>query len=244
MDEENRRDIKILGDSTVSSGFYADMKITGDVVMDGDVDCINLMILGDCTANDNLKVKTGKITGDLDVAGSLTADDLDFKGDVTVGRDAAIGDSQFYGDVTIHGDLTTEKADIKGDLQVKGNCSSDVFKSCGDLQIGGLLSADDIDIELHGESKIGEIGGGRISIRRGSESLLRKWSSEAFGGSGIALTTDTIEGDEVYLEYTAAKTVCGNDVTIGPGCRIELVEYKDKYSQSDDAVVKQNKRII
>ena len=48
---------------------------------------------------------------------------------------------------------------------------------------------------------------------------------------------------EVYLEYTKAKVVRGNMVTIGKGCEIELVEYHDRFEKSDKSSVIKNKRI-
>lgn len=245
MMDEDRRDIKILGDSTVSGGFFKDLHITGDVTMNGSVDCISLKILGDCAVNDSLKTKAGTITGDLAVRNDLIAQSLKIRGDLSIGRNAVITDVQFLGDVRIDGDLSSEQIDIKGDLEVKGNCNSEIFKSKGDLKIDGLLNADEINIELYGNSKIREIGGDKISVRHGSKSLFKKLATSVFNGNHIGnLTTDTVEGDEIYLEYTTAKVVRGNDVITGPGCRIELLEYKNKFSQSDGAIVKENKKIV
>ncbi len=58
------------------------------------------------------------------------------------------------------------------------------------------------------------------------------------------LTTDVIEGDEIYLEYTTAKAVRGKNVTIGQGCNIELVEYVDNFNQHNDSVVRESKKMI
>ena len=57
------------------------------------------------------------------------------------------------------------------------------------------------------------------------------------------LCAETIEGDEIYLEYTKAKVIRGNNVTIGEGCEIELVEYKSLFEKSDKSVVIENKKL-
>ncbi len=57
------------------------------------------------------------------------------------------------------------------------------------------------------------------------------------------LTVDVIEGDDVYLENTMAKIVRGNNVTIGSGCKIELVEYKGSFKQDGGAEIGTNKKI-
>lgn len=38
---------------------------------------------------------------------------------------------------------------------------------------------------------------------------------------------ETIEGDDIHLELTRARVVRGNNVSIGSGCDIDLVEYKN-----------------
>ena len=37
-------------------------------------------------------------------------------------------------------------------------------------------------------------------------------------GFNTGLTTDVIEDDEIYLEYTKSKIVRGKDIELGPGC--------------------------
>ena len=46
-------------------------------------------------------------------------------------------------------------------------------------------------------------------------------------GATRRLSVVVVEGDEVRLENTDASVVRGRRVSIGPGCRIETVEYRD-----------------
>ncbi|WKB34651.1 hypothetical protein QS257_11765 [Terrilactibacillus sp. S3-3] len=46
-----------------------------------------------------------------------------------------------------------------------------------------------------------------------------------------------------FLEDTTAKVVRGNRVVIGPGCKIESVEYQSDYSKADDAEVNAVKQV-
>ena len=57
------------------------------------------------------------------------------------------------------------------------------------------------------------------------------------------LIAESIEGDDIYLEETKAKAVRGNNIVIGEGCEIGLVEYKSKFEQTGNAKVKENKNI-
>ena len=62
-------------------------------------------------------------------------------------------------------------------------------------------------------------------------------------GFNTCLITDIIEGDEIYLEYTKAKIIRGNNVELGPGCEIELIEYKNSYKQDETAIVSTYKKM-
>ena len=61
--------------------------------------------------------------------------------------------------------------------------------------------------------------------------------------SNKILTADIIEGDLIYLENTNAKIVRGNNVTIGTGCKIELVEYKESFKKDEKSIVDKNNKI-
>ena len=56
-------------------------------------------------------------------------------------------------------------------------------------------------------------------------------------GGHSELVTDLIEGDDIYLENTHAKVARGNNITLGPGCEIGIVEYKNDFKQDKAAEV-------
>ncbi|MNR67595.1 hypothetical protein D3C85_1916860 [compost metagenome] len=58
-----------------------------------------------------------------------------------------------------------------------------------------------------------------------------------------AVTVAVIEGDDIYLENTRAKVVRGNQVVIGPGCEIDLVEYKVLLEKKKGANVKGSRKM-
>jgi len=57
------------------------------------------------------------------------------------------------------------------------------------------------------------------------------------------LIAGTIEGDSVRVEQTQAKTVRGTDVSIGEGCEIMLVEYKNSFKAAPGARIKESRKI-
>jgi len=52
-----------------------------------------------------------------------------------------------------------------------------------------------------------------------------------------------IEADEISLEATVAKMVRGKRVTIGPGCRIDQVEYTESLQIDPKSVVREQVRV-
>jgi len=58
------------------------------------------------------------------------------------------------------------------------------------------------------------------------------------GGWGLGiLETELIEGHDILLEWTRAKTVRGKQIVIGEGCEIERVEYSESLEVDESARV-------
>ena len=57
------------------------------------------------------------------------------------------------------------------------------------------------------------------------------------------LTAETIEGDVVWLENTTAKVVRGKNVTVGPGCVVDLVEYAESYTPAGAPQVREARQV-
>jgi cytoskeletal protein CcmA (bactofilin family) len=138
---------------------------------------------------------------------------------------------------TVH----SEHIDLKGHLTTQGDCEAEVFTARGIFTIGGLLNVGELDVKLYQNCQAKEIGAERISIRRAS--LLNHLNLFFKPSSNAILSASIIEGDEIYLEHTKAQIVRGKHVTIGPGCDIELVEYKEHYAQVKDTIVKANRKV-
>ncbi|MEX2460391.1 MAG: hypothetical protein WD469_03695 [Paenibacillaceae bacterium] len=103
------------------------------------------------------------------------------------------------------------------------------------------MNAGKLDIKLYQDSQVKEIGGEKIRIRRASQ--LHPFNFFFKPSSQAVLSVSVIEGDDIYLKHTKAKVVRGNRVIIGPGCEIELVEYKGHYEQRKGAIVKVNRKV-
>ncbi|WP_176706579.1 polymer-forming cytoskeletal protein [Paenibacillus hemerocallicola] len=239
-----RRDLNISGVlGGCSGGTFNKVTINGHGTVNGDLDCIGF------TCNGKTSVR-GKVTAEIiEVNGSAS-----FGGEIRTGKLRINGKSEMEGAVSarnfrsdghtkVGGDMTGEEVEINGSFKVNGNCDAERFRARGTFRIDGLLNAETIDIDLYAECRAREIGGESISVRKtGIDSPFGKLM-KALIFPKDALIADTIEGDEVRLEYTTAGVVRGTNVTIGPGCHIGLVEYKDGYRRDIDAVVIESRQM-
>ncbi len=238
--------MKIIGDSSASGGHYNDAKIVGNGVIKGDLECVTFRSVGDSRLEGNLKAGTVKITGSIRIEGKTTADDIRVTGDLSIGGDFHAGQCHLRGGISTKSGIKADDLYLMGYVTVKKNCEAETFKADGQIKIDGLLTADDIDIKTYGASRISEIGGDRIVIRRGSVSSLGKMIEFLFVPSNwgkAMITVNTIEGDDIRLSSTKAKVVRGNNVIIEDGCDIDLVEYKDNLRVHRSASVREEKKI-
>lgn len=230
------------GTLDISGYLYNRLVVNGDLSVKGDLDCNELMVNGTFRDEGILKAKKGKINGEMSVKGGLVSDWIKVNGQFELDGNADVKELIIRGATKVKGNLRSEKIDLLGDINVKNDCNSEAFISRGVFIIGGLLNAENIDIELYDKCQVREIGGETIHIKRIGKSLFNralKFMIPLLGFEG-ELATDTIEGDDVYIEYTTAKVVRGNNVRIGPGCDIGLVEYRDSFEQDKTAQVQKH----
>jgi cytoskeletal protein CcmA (bactofilin family) len=217
-------DLKINGSGSSAGGKYDSVVINGNGKIYGDLDCVYLKVNGQCTVNGNVKADSVKINGNGSIKGNLRAEK-----------------AKINGTTDIYGNVSVDKAETYGSIRVDGDCNAEVFKIEGTFEIEGLLNAGELELSLYGPSKAHEIGGEKITVKR-------KGKYDFLGlryliGSNKELTAESIEGDEIYLENTQARVVRGNNVELGPNCKIELVEYKNSFKQDENDEVATQRKI-
>jgi len=240
--EDNFQDISISGAGKISGGHYKEVKISGAGTVSGDVECASFSTSGASNVNGNVKTKTLDVSGATDIKGNVDAETIKVSGGSDIKGNVTTKTIKISGASKIRGALHAEEVNISGSIEIKEDCEAEIFKSKGAFDIGGLLNAGDIEICIYGRCRVREIGGEKIDIRKGSGNIFAKMIKYFFV-HGEKLITSVIEGDDIYLEATTAKIVRGNNVTIGPDCNIELVEYRGKISVADDSKVNEEKKI-
>lgn len=242
MEKETRHDLKISGVGSASGGIFNNVIIEGKGNISGDLDCADFQTNGVSSINGSIKSITGRINGKSEIKGKLEAKEFKISGSSKIHDNVSVKEIKIEGSASLSGSLSAEEVKIQGGVKVKGDCQAEIFSAKGAFTIGGLLNAGNIEVILYGGSQAREIGGEKINIRKEKANRIISFF-ESMLAFGRGLSTDTIEGDDIYLEYTRAKVVRGNNVSIGPGCVIELVEYRNIFQQVRDATVTEHRKL-
>ncbi|HML05250.1 MAG TPA: polymer-forming cytoskeletal protein [Methanobacterium sp.] len=262
MENKSKADLKIYGSGSSSGGKYRNVSIMGEGIVTGDIDCIKFKINGEGTLDGNLKAADtvsimgeGRLSGDVDCAnikiygegeleGNLKAEDtVNIKGEAEIKGNLKAKNVKLYGQIEAGGELFADEAKITGNINTGGDCNAEMFKVEGGFTIDGLLNADVLKINLYWPSKANEIGGSEITVKKSGKLSFLGLKNIIMPSGDNELTVDLIEGDDIYLENTIAKVVRGTNVTIGSGCKIELVEYKESFKQNNGVKVDTHKKI-
>jgi len=230
---ERNGNLIINGSGSYPGGRYDKISIRGEGTIMTDVECSAFNVYGTSEAAENVKTGSVKVFGEAEVKRNMEAKDTLVMGTMMVGGNAHMKKIKILGLLEVGEGLTGDEANIKGSIAVNGDVEYETFDSSGGFEIKGLLTADTIKVGLRfGQSSAEEIGGGKITVKKRSNTLL------PFGKEIGFLSAKVIEGDDIYLENTKADIVRGNKVKIGPGCQIGVVEYRDDFTNDSKAAVK------
>jgi cytoskeletal protein CcmA (bactofilin family) len=228
----------INGSGSYPGGCYDKISIRGEGTIVNEVECSSFHVYGTSEAVDNVKTGSVKIFGEAAVKMNMDAQDTLVMGTLMVGGKAHLKKMKILGLLEVGEGLTGDEANIKGSISVNGDVEYETFDSSGGFEIKGLLTADTIRVGLRfGQSSAEEIGGGKITVKKRSNSLL------PFGKETGTLVAKVIEGDDIYLENTKADMVRGNQVNIGPGCQIGVVEYRNHLTHDPRATIKTKTKV-
>ncbi|HFJ9380148.1 TPA: cytoplasmic protein [Bacillus paranthracis] len=234
---EHPHSLTVNGSGNSAGGDYNKVKIRGEGTISNDMSCNEFKTYGTSDVRGNMKVKNYVVYGDSEVQGNVDAEYVKVYGNTKMHGDAHIEKTKVRGMIDIAGKLSGDFVDVKGALNVRENIEVEDLSLNGGLESDGLLNAENIQISLRYEgSKVREIVGKKITIRKKARFL-------PFINHVGNLQTSIVEGDDIYLEHTIADVVRGNNVTIGPGCEISVVEYHTSFNQKGNTVVKEHKQI-
>ena len=230
-------DVRVNGTGHVGGSSFGDVTINGSGRIASGVQAANVRINGSGSADGELTAKTIFVNGGADLQGPGHAGELRASGSASIGSDLDVDKLNVKGSVSVGGDLRATDVVLHGLLEVGGDCQTETLMGDGAFEIAGLLNAGRVEVRIYGRCRAREIGCERIGVKPGRRvSWFRSWPERR-------LTADSIEGDEIVLEYTTAQVVRGHDIRLGTGCDIGLVEYSGTLVRSDDAKVGEARKL-
>ncbi|AET69573.1 Integral membrane protein CcmA involved in cell shape determination [Desulfosporosinus orientis DSM 765] len=211
----NNHDVRIMGESSLSGGVYGKVKIMGSVWAQDDLEAEKIRVFGTAEFR-SLKAGELKVAGTARFEGSLNVRMLDITGSVDALETIKAHEIKLYGSLTAKKEVIAEKFLAKGTFELSS------------------LNANDVRIELADTCRVEEIGAENVKV--GPISMFNL----AFFGSSHkkSLRAGIIEADNIELSNTAAQTVKGIQVIIGPCCEIGTVEYQDSLKVHPGSTVK------
>ena len=220
-DDKNLRNVKIMGESTIGAGPYN-----------------NINIKGNCRTEEDLSCKELKVMGDITIGQSLTCEYTRIMGTMKVKENCVLQKAHILGEVVAEGDWQSDMTSVMGKLSVNGKCDAEEMSVRGVLKVRGLFNFDRAEfISSNTTSMINEMGGRKIEVRKSKASLPRPFRS-------TILEAQSIEADEMTLDYTNANVLRGSRIRIGKHCRIGKVEYSESLFVEKGAVVEEQEKII
>lgn len=254
--------LKISGSGSVNGGKYDEVSISGSGKVTGDIECNNFKISGSGKVDGDLTTGEFKISGSGSIMGSLNCTDGKISGsgkiasNVNAGSFKISGSGKIEGDFrgkefiisgsgTVLGGVYGENIKVSGSTIVEKNMEGELVELSGSFRVGGMINAGELYIHVGGDCFVEEIGSTKVIV---SEKLINTngifgWIAKTFGNSYGYLTVRTIEADEIQLENTIAEVIRGENITIGNGCRIKLVEYSGELKVEGDAVIEEKRKV-
>lgn len=245
---EELRNVNISGTGKINGGKFAEVNISGLGQILGDVEANRIEISGMGTIKGNTKVQRLLVSGNGTVEGLLEGSELNTSGNFKVNGPVKFQEISIQGRARFNDLVKADTVSITGYLSIGQNLEAESFTCNGSFSIDGLLNSNKIDVEINGFCYAREIGGDEIFVKCTPLTpwhFLHKIITPFLGPKRELdkLTSEVLEGTIVNISNTNAKIVRGNDVRIGPGCNIGVVEYTGKLEVDERAVVGKQTKI-
>ncbi|MCL1791153.1 MAG: hypothetical protein FWG40_07330 [Peptococcaceae bacterium] len=231
-------DVRIIGDSNLGTGPFGLVRILGEAKSYEDMVCREMRVTGTVSAEKSVVCDDARIVGEVDIKGDCTMQTAKVTGNVKVGGNCIIQDASVIGEVKVAGDWQSTTTSVWGCLIVNGQCATEQIKVRGSLDVKGLLNFDQAEFASGYPSRIQELGGRRIEVRK--PRMPRRLLNNSF--RSVILEAQIIEVDDIDIDYTTADVVRGCRVKIGKHCCIGKVEYTESLVVEDGAEVGESSR--
>ncbi len=212
--------LKISGSGKVEGDVdVKEVKIAGSAKIEGNVRAERVKCAGACRIEGNLRAKEVKIAGSMHVEGDAEADTIEFSGGMKIEGNVASKVLKSAGGTKCEGKIIArEKLDMGGSISAL-SIDTPIFRGKGSIKVDSSVKCETFRLEMDGNSSAGRIEADKIEIISGNSKGI---ISRIFGRKG-SLKAKKIKGKSISVENTIADMVEGENVNIGPGCRIGVL---------------------
>ncbi len=221
-----------------------ELHISGSGKIQGSLKLKSLNISGSFSCEGDLEVEEIHVSGSGYISGILKAGELYSSGSFRVDKECLVRRK-----IKSSGSFKAKKEIKASTLQISGSISSldiigEVIEIYGSIHALGNVTCKSFFLRLYGNSSIsGTLRANEIDIRRAERGqkgfIIKLLGIEIMRIGDLSrgmLDVDRIEGDKIYLEHVVCNEICGNEVYIGPECRVKgKVYYRDKITVDPSA---------
>lgn len=229
-------DLKLSGRGMISAGDYATISVNGTATLSGEVSCTAFDAAGAVTGE--MLACTGEMqtSGKATFSGKVKAKSVESTGAFSCGALVAVKSVDVAGALSSAGEIKCESLTVRGNLRADGQI--DAWQVAADGSVtADELHAETVTLRIDGKAKLGRIKGEQVSVTMSKpRSWCRRIPLLSALAKNTAVTTEIV-GEDITLDYVDCPKVTGRNVTIGDGCRIDLVVYRDKVEISGKARV-------
>ena len=219
--------INISGSGVIPAGEYEKISTSGSAKLFGTVKCTAFSSSGSVKGESIECSEIIKTSGSAKFSGNVKAKSLSTSGSFLCSDNISVSEKiSCSGSFKCDESLKCNKLSQSGKLIVNGNIEAESISASGKLICRGLVNAGTLDAGCS-RLNVNNIGGSKISITLG-------WFNRAIKKIPLisrlvrnAVIKNSVEGDEISVEYIDCPRVIGKNVKIGFGCRIDLVEYTE-----------------
>lgn len=233
--------LDISGFGTISSGDYGKIKVSGSGVLNGHIKCTSFYSSGSTKGESVECAEDMKISESSVFSLDIKTQNIAVSGVLSCKKLIASGSVSCSGSVKIRDDIKCADLSVCGALKSEHNIEAEKVKINGVLNCDGLVNSKDIQIEFCKGMNIGSICGSSIvilmdDVRKAFNkiSLISSFFKKTVGKVHVL---SSIAGDDIKIERVYCPRVTGKVVSVGNGCKIDLVQYSEKIEIADDAKV-------
>ena len=228
-------DMRIAGSGKIPAGEYGKISVSGSGRLFGQVYCAIFSASGRSNGEHIACAEGFKTSGSATFTGDIRAKNLRISGSLTCSGNISTAECfSCSGSTKCEKNIQGGHLIVSGSLTVGGDVEAESLQLSGSAHCMGLVHAENVDIKADTAMTIGTLRGHHIKIRRKRFSLIPK--------RGVTVSS-FLEGDTLELEYVTCARVTGRVVTVGKGCCIDLVQYRETVEIAAGATVLRTEKI-